>query len=302
MTRPSNPIGEEAARCRNCGRATGPRFCGHCGQPVDDRRRPLLQVLGEILDDWLSVDSRLLTSLAALARPGRLTRLHGDGKRAPYLRPLRLYLLASLALFSTLLTLPPTDATRVNLYIGSELVFEATADDDKEVRDYQIMEPGSVFFLLLRGRWADQFERFRDQPPQQLLDSLFGSLRRYLPAALFLFVPFLAAGLKLLYWKTGTLYVDHLVFSLHFQSALFFALAISWLIAWALRLDLLPSLGVYVGTGMLMITAYLGLALSRVHRQGRWWTVFKTVLVLFVYSRLLLFAVGMAVVAAIWQA
>ena len=293
---------ETTGFCRNCGRRTGPRFCGHCGQPADDRRRPLLQVLGEILDDWLSVDSRLLTSLAALARPGRLTLLHRDGKRAPYLRPLRLYLLASLALFSTLLTLEPTDASRVDLYIGDELITEATSDDEKEVRSLKILEPNSVFHRLLRTRWSGQFERFRDQPPQQLLDSLFGSLRRYLPAALVLFVPFLAAGLKLLYWKTGTLYVDHLVFSLHFQSALFIALAVAWLITWALQLDLLPRLGVYVGTGMLMMTAYLGMALARVHRQGRWRTVAKTVLVLFVYTRLLSFSVGLAVAAAVWRA
>lgn len=301
MAEGRRPAHAAGGRCRNCGRPAGPRFCGHCGQPVDDRRRPLLKVLGEILDDWLSVDGRLLTSLTALARPGKLTLLHRDGKRAPYLRPLRLYLLASLALFSTLLTLEAPDATEVNLYIGDDLVSEATAGGT-EVRNLSVLDRSSVIYGLLQTRWADQFERFRDQPPQLLLDSLFGSLRRYLPAALFLFVPFLAAGLKLLYWKSGTLYVDHLVFSLHFQSALFIGLAISWVISRVASLDLLPSLGLYVATAVLMTTAYLGLALGRVHRQGRWRTVARTVLLLFIYSRLLGFSVGLAVAAAVWQA
>ena len=90
----TRPPGGPGAPCRNCGRPTGPRFCGGCGQPVDDRRRPLLRLLGEAMDDWLSLDSRLARSLLTLARPGRLTLLHRDGKRAAYLRPLRLYALA----------------------------------------------------------------------------------------------------------------------------------------------------------------------------------------------------------------
>ncbi len=127
-------------------------------------------------------------------------------------------------------------------------------------------------------------------------------MRRYLPAALVLFVPFLAGGLKLLYLRSGTLYLDHLVFALHFQSALFLALVAVWLIAWVLGLGLLPSLLVYAVTSMLMMTAFLGLALGRVYRQGRWWTVAKVVLLLLIYQQLLGLSVGLAVSAAIWHA
>jgi hypothetical protein len=296
---PTPPDGE-TTNCRNCGRPTGPRFCGHCGQPVDDRRRPLVQVLRELLGDWLSLDGRLLRSLIALLRPGRLTLLHRDGKRAGYLRPWRLYLLASLALFSTVLTLQPHDAAKVDLYIGDELIHEAQTDGPK--RSVQILDPNSSLAHFLQTRWADRFDRFRELPPQQLLDSLFGSLRRYLPAALILFVPFLAAGLKLLYLRTETLYLDHLVFALHFQSALFLALTLCWLISRVLGLGLLPSLIAYVATGLMMMTAYLSMALSRVHRQRWWWTTVKVMMLTVIYARLLGVSVGIAVVIAIWQA
>ena len=102
MDRDTRTQGDEI-RCRNCGRTAGPRFCAHCGQEVEERRGPVLTVLREVLSDWLSLDSRLLRSLRALLVPGRLTGLHLDGKRAPYVRPFRLYLLASLVLFSTVL-------------------------------------------------------------------------------------------------------------------------------------------------------------------------------------------------------
>lgn len=286
--------------CRNCGEPAGPSFCGSCGQPVDDRRRSLWRVLEEILDDWLSLDSRLLRTLAALARPGQLTLLHLAGKRAPYLRPLRLYLLASLALFSTLLTLDPPDAANVNLYIGGELVSEATTEES--ARDIQIIGRDSLFGRHLETVWAEKFDAFRQQPPQELLDSLFGTLRRYLPAALIGFVPFLAVGLKLLYLKTGTLFLDHLIFALHFQSTLFLTLVAVWLVAWVLGLGFLPSLVGYALASILTLTAYLGLALGRVYRQSKGWTIAKVVLLLVVYQQLLGLSTGLAVSAAIWRA
>lgn len=291
---------EPGAPCRNCGRPTGPRFCGACGQPVDDRRRPLGRLLGELFSDWLSLDSRLARSLAALARPGRLTLLHLDGKRAPYLRPFRLYLLASLVLFSTVLTLQARNAAKVDIYIGGELISKASVGEAEG--EIQILGDSSVLTRWLETSWADRYEEFRRLPPQQLLDSLLGSLRRYLPATLILFVPFLAAGLKLLYFKKKTLYLDHLIFALHFQSALFFALAGAWLITRLLGLALLPTMITYAVVCLLMMTIYLGRALGRVYPGRRWGTVARAFLLTFIYMRLLALAVGIAVVAAIWRA
>ncbi len=296
MTDPRMSAGKAQDRCRNCGQPAGPRFCGNCGQPLDDRRRPLRQILGEILDDWLSFDGRLLSSLGALIRPGRLTLLYLDGKRAPYLRPLRLYLLASLALFSTLFAVRVPDATEVNLYVGDELVSEPAGGSQTGI---QVLTPNMVSWL--DEHWADKLERFRELPPQQLLDSMVNSMKRYLPAALILFVPFLAAGLKLLYLKSGTLYLDHLIFSLHFQSALFFALAGCMLVTRVLGLGLGPSVLIPFGTAFLILTAYLGRALHRVHPQTWWRTTVRTILLTLIYAFLLRYAFAVAYLAMIWK-
>ena len=87
--------GGKTTRCRNCGEAAGPRFCAYCGQELEARQGPLLEVGRELLSDWLSLDSQLLRSFRALARPGRLSEVYLAGKRAPFLRPFRLYLVAS---------------------------------------------------------------------------------------------------------------------------------------------------------------------------------------------------------------
>ena len=114
-------------------------------------------------------------------------------------------------------------------------------------------------------------------------------------------MPFLALGLKVLYPRSGILYLDHLVFALHFQSALFFTLAGAWILTRLLRLGLTASLVLYAGTGFSILTIYLGLALRRRYGQAWWATGLKTVAVIFVYSRLLTYAVGLAAFVAMWQ-
>ncbi len=43
--------------CRNCGQQTGPRFCGHCGQEVDDHRRPIVQLIAEASSELIGTGS-----------------------------------------------------------------------------------------------------------------------------------------------------------------------------------------------------------------------------------------------------
>ncbi|RMH23205.1 MAG: DUF3667 domain-containing protein [Acidobacteria bacterium] len=276
--------------CLNCGRPAGPRFCGHCGQEIEARRGPLLPLLREILADWLSLDGTFLRTLAALLRPGRLTERYLAGRRTAYLRPFRLYLVASLLLFSSLLSLRAPDAGRYNLYVAGQLVTESPPVKGRP--NLTLFQPKSPFDRWLARLRAAELERLRDQPPQEILDALFSGLRRVLPGALIFFVPFLALGLKLLYRRSGVLFVDHLIFALHLQSALFFALAGSWLVCRLLGASLFASLLTYVLTGLLMLLIYLPLALHRVYRQRRRWTMLKALLLVFIYSQVAQLVLG----------
>ncbi len=274
-----------AAACRGCGRPAGPSFCGHCGQELEARRGPLLAVLRELLADWLSLDGRLLRTLTELAHPGRLTTRYLEGKRITYLRPFRLYLIASLLLFSSLLSLRAPDATTVNLYVGGQLVTEAPAVQGR--LDLTLFEPKSALSRWLANQQTDHIEELRRLPPQELLDALFAGLRRVLPAAFILFVPFLALGLKALYWRKKILFLDHLVFALHFQSALFLALAATWGVCRLLGLALFLSILAYLLAGCFMLFVYMPLALRRMYRQRWRWTIAKAVLVIVIYGQLM---------------
>jgi Protein of unknown function (DUF3667) len=282
------------AVCRNCGHPAGPRFCGHCGQPLEEHRGPFLALLGELLAESFSLDGKLLRSLAALARPGRLTRRYLEGKRAPYLGPFRLYAVASLLLFSSALSLQPPKASEVNLYIDEKLV---TSERPIPGRwKISLSSGGATETGWFAGQAGEKIGSLRELPPQAILDATSASMRRVLPIGLILLLPFFALALKLLYLRTGTLFVDHLVFATHIQIALFLSLALIWLFSLAFRPGLPATLASYTGAALLVLLVYLPWALRRVYRQSRWLTGLKTAALLLLYFGSLQLVLGVTTV------
>ncbi len=86
--------------CENCGAALTGEFCAQCGQHAVDYRRSLWRVLIDAADSFLNWDTKFLSSIwVLLTRPWKLTNDFNAGRRARYVHPLRLYLLASIAFF-----------------------------------------------------------------------------------------------------------------------------------------------------------------------------------------------------------
>ena len=96
-----------SADCLNCGSPlTGP-FCANCGQrdvpPYPSVKELAVDAFWE-LSGW---DGRFASTVRALIRrPGMLTVEFLQGRRARYLSPLRLYLMASLVYFLVAATAP----------------------------------------------------------------------------------------------------------------------------------------------------------------------------------------------------
>ena len=92
--------------CANCGAIVEDRFCTTCGQLASDFHRPVWDLVMSSLADTFALDGRLWRSLPLLFfRPGRMTRNYLEGKRARYVPPFRMFLLASVVFFLTLFTL-----------------------------------------------------------------------------------------------------------------------------------------------------------------------------------------------------
>ena len=119
---PETPSEEQvhAAACPNCGTPlTGP-YCVTCGQKDQLLRLPVYRFVNDAVKEYFGIDGRLWRSLGLLLfKPGRLTREYFEGRRARYLRPLRLYLTATLLFFFLLSVLDP--AGRVESALASDI-------------------------------------------------------------------------------------------------------------------------------------------------------------------------------------
>ncbi len=98
-------MGESPPRdtCANCEAPLVGPYCSQCGQRAADRVIPLHEMTQEWMEDLFEFDVRIFRTLPTFFfKPGRLTKEYVQGRRVRYVRPLRLYLVASFILFTVL--------------------------------------------------------------------------------------------------------------------------------------------------------------------------------------------------------
>ena len=89
--------------CDNCGAERDGRFCATCGQNDRNYLRAVIPVIGDFFATTFDLDSRMFRTLRALFfKPGFLAEEFSANRRAAYVPPLRLYLIASVVFFLVL--------------------------------------------------------------------------------------------------------------------------------------------------------------------------------------------------------
>lgn len=265
------PPGEETRlpRCANCdARLTGP-YCAQCGQHAHVSARALGALLHDGWHVLTHLDGRLWRTLYALvAQPGRLTVEYFLDHRERYLPPVRLYLILSLVFFAFV----NIDAGRI--MAGGPA---AAAAPTEAAGCQQIAGADTV------ARWLRNVcQRVADDNGASLL----AAMRKNVPRMMFVFLPVLAAVLKLLYWRPRRLYVEHLVFFLHSHAAMFIAILAMLLADWLS--SAVPAVDELLGLVLLALTLYIPWYLYRAMRtfygQGRKTTIAKLLLIVAAYS------------------
>jgi hypothetical protein len=102
-----------------------------------------------------------------------------------------------------------------------------------------------------------------------------------IPKAMFVFLPLLALGMKLLYWRPKRYYVEHLLFLIHNHAFVFLSLALLTLV------KMIPVVGDHVGLLeafiWLYLLWYLYRAMRNVYQQSRGLTLLKYFAIGFFY-------------------
>jgi hypothetical protein len=88
-----------ATRCLNCQAELHGTFCAACGQRSVPANPTVRELAGDAWHELTGYDGRVATTFRDLLHPGRLTIEYLQGRRARYLSPVRLYLIASVVYF-----------------------------------------------------------------------------------------------------------------------------------------------------------------------------------------------------------
>jgi uncharacterized protein DUF3667 len=261
--------------CANCGAALADRYCSRCGQ---DSHVSLSvgHFLHEFVEGMFHVDSSFWRTLRALVtRPGLLTEQYLGGKRRSYSPPFRSYLVISIAYF-IVASLFDAPASRVISPGGREL---QPADCEQIAAN-----PGWMLRLVpdLESRCKRALADDRR--------ALNAELQTLLPKVMFVVLPLVALVQFWIYRRQRPLYLENLVFVLHFQSFFYFIGTFALLLAAAGGVVFAGARGWIAESCNFLVYAwaiiYLFVATRRVYRAS----VLKTVLGLIALA--LSYAVG----------
>ena len=280
-------------RCLNCGRGVDDNFCARCGQENKDHTVALSPLLSDLLAEVISWDSKLVQTLIPLiVRPGFLTNEYNAGRRIGYLSPLKLYLTVSVLFFLALSWKAPLNRQYIVIE-PSGITFGAghhrsLAPASSTVAEYDARQstlPPSRRDPPLARRLIHHLYQVR-QSPQAFISALLGDI----PKMMFFLLPLFAVSLKVLYLRTGRLYVEHLVFLLHLH-------AFAFLILTPL---LLAPLVWRISCASLVLAVYAITALRVAYKQSWPKTLVKFSLLGFGYVMLLVACFMGTTLAALW--
>lgn len=267
-------------RCKNCDAVLLGRYCVNCSQAADVHVPSTRELVHEFLEGLTHSDSRLWRTLTLLwFRPGKLTREFVAGRRAAYLPPFRLYLILSIVFF---LIASVTDV-RVEVIRFDDATKPAAAGSAP--RFTSCRDINSLDFTT-HAEWKQRIQHACEAIVRDNGNNLVHVAIATMSKAMFIFLPLIAFLHMLLYWRPRYRYAEHLLFFIHlhafyFSVAIVMICAINAAHAWPQLAGASDILETLLGWCMAIYTL---IAMRRVF--GRSWagTLFKAVLLFFVYS------------------
>jgi uncharacterized protein DUF3667 len=242
--------------CRNCGAPAPGKFCPECGQETATEPRSAAQFFQALFRHYATRKGLLWQTLSRLFfAPGELTVEYLAGRRARYVRPLQLYLAASVIVFAAVQLFGLDAGLRfygehgIHVLRGSPLSGDESAGHGARLTPVQIVVDHIDTSAIRRFKAMSAEERFR---------FLHAKRAQAVSYFVLLLVPLFALILSLCYREPRRRYGAHLVFGLYTHSFLLFMLLVE---------AMLPA--ILANIASLWVVAYFIMALRRVY-GGTW--------------------------------
>ena len=291
------------ARCKNCGAMLLGRFCASCSQAADVHVPTTRELAHDLLEGLTHSDSRLWRTLTTLwFKPGKLSEEFVAGRRVAYLPPFRLYLILSILFFLMASFFHMSGAAYKfdeALKPGGEPAAASKPAGPRITSCADVKFEIFSGYPTLNSRVQHVCEGFVRDNGESWLHIALGTMSK----AMFIFLPLVAFLNMLIYWWPRYRYAEHLLFFVHLH-AFYFSVAIVMLSlikageAWPNIDGVTGILQTILGWSL---PVYTLLAMRRVFRRGWPGTVFKAVVLFFIYMIVIALTVGVVVVYSLLQ-
>jgi hypothetical protein len=286
-------------------------------RPAGDRLPPIIPAcLRRCLGSFLNWDSKFFATIGLLiAKPWRLTNDFLAGKRARYVHPLRLYLLASILFFLAVNygakslhlkpgNISPKDRAELEADLKDEslppiarasieeaLKRQSPAPSPRARPDQQTSpapattpEDDSGPMIQVGGeKPSTPFEKWVETRVKEKIGEHGSKAELFvqtvisnLPYMMLCCIPLFALVLKILYMRRRIFYIDHLVYALHIHSFAYIGTMLIGFITIGLN-RILPKVfgGPFVRILWAAFAVQILLSIRRVYRQGWFFSIFK---------------------------
>lgn len=241
-----------SASCANCGAHLAGSFCHQCGQHESASHPATLgHLLHEVTHELLHVDGKVWrTAKALFLEPGRLTADYWAGRRARWIGPIRVFLIAAAAMVLFVPGIGPMNfRTLVQRKADGGLDLSIGASVDRRA--------GLAGMTPVDDEKAHEYQE---------------ELRHGYAAVRYAAVPIFALATWALYRRRQAFYANHVVMAVHFYSF--------WYLVSLVTSQLPYRIGASIGVGVSAI--YLFLALRRLYGETALLTVVKSAVLFFV--------------------
>ncbi|MFC5271059.1 DUF3667 domain-containing protein [Adhaeribacter terreus] len=276
-------------------------YCPNCGQENHNLDVPFSHVVMEVLEGTLHFDTKIFRTLKILLfKPGQLTELFIQNKRAAFVPPIRMYVFISFIFFLIIAAVSGQESEKdeSDVKIGA-IISENMKKDNFSIQNMATMSDAELTARIKKAGFEPtefnknlgrKIGKFSAASTEERNHKVFKNVS----LLMFALMPLFGLILQSVYFRQKKHYIQHLIFSIHFHCFAFITFSVSLLLGYFTHLE------GFGRAAFLICLVYLLLALQRLFKQSWSRTILKTIYISGVYLLTLvvfmLIAIGISLV------
>ncbi len=278
---------ENHTHCLSCGQLLKGEYCHHCGEKMINPKHDysFFEFIEQTLDGFTHFDSKFLRSFKyLLLRPGLLTKEYIDGRRTKLMRPIQIFIIASVLFY---FFMPRTSS------------FYESYGEFQNAYASGHFNPGNPFKYNAKAKLLPlAIKKVGANAPDSLInrtvtDIFYSGIEERAASLsknwLFVVVPFWGLIIYALFYRRNTFYTPHLVFAMHLFSFFLIADLAFLLVLFNLLKFNFISTTTHLLPFLILMLAYIIIAVKRFYQRNMVHSLWKGAVVFFSLLTLLLF-------------